>query len=145
MTICYHFSVAEPFSVAATATHELKPFNRPPQFDQLLSQVACRPGVQYKWREIGLQLNIPNVDELYYEYKHSHYPYMLHRMSTGMSPTLGRRQRDREIGVIMDIFCEWKERGHPPYTWATILDVLKSPKVGEVQLAQELEQWLVRQ
>ena len=133
--------------MVATATHELKPFNRPPQFDQLFSQVACRPGVQYKWREIGLQLDIPNVDELYYEYVHPSYiPYVFHRMSTGMSPTLGRRrQHDTEIGVIMDIFCEWKERGHPPYTWATILDVLKSPEVDEVELAKELEQWLVRQ
>ena len=126
--------------MAATATDDLKPFNRPPQLDQLFWQVACRPGVQYKWREIGLLLNIPNVDELY-KHPHGHYPYMLHRMSTGMSPTFGRRQHGR----IMDIFYEWKERGHPPYTWATIIDVLKSPLVGEVELAQELEQWLVCQ
>ena len=128
--------------MAATATYELKPFNRPPQLYQLFSQVACRPGVHYKWRKIGLQLDIPNVSTLYFEYVHPGYPYMLHRMSTGMSPTLGRRQHDTEIGVIMDIFCEWKERGHPPYTWATIIDVLKSPEVDEVELAQELEQWL---
>lgn len=95
--------------MVATATHELKPFNRPPQLHQLFRQVACEPGVHYKWREIGLRLKIPNVDD------------------------------------IMEIFCQWKERGHPPYTWATILDVLKSPEVDEVELAQELEQWLVRQ
>ena len=118
--------------MVATATHELKPFNRPPQLDQLFSQVACRPGVRYKWREIGLQLNIPNVDE---HYVHPRYQYFV---------TL-HHQRNRRIGDIMEIFCEWKERGHPPYTWATIIDVLKSPKVDEVELAQELEQWLVRQ
>ena len=133
--------------MVATATYELKPFNRPPQLDQLFSQVAHRHVVQYKWREIGLQLDIPNVDKLYLEYKHPSYPYKLHRMRTGTSPTLGRRQCETEIGVhvIMDIFCEWKERGHPPYTWATIIDVLKSPEVDEAELAQELEQWLVRQ
>ena len=28
------------------------------------------------------------------------------------------------------------------YTWATIIDTLRAPIVGEVQLAHELEEWI---
>ena len=30
----------------------------------------------------------------------------------------------------------WKKRGSPPYTWTTIIGVLKAEIVGEVQLAK---------
>ena len=36
----------------------------------------------------------------------------------------------------------WQRRGDPPFTWATIIEVLKTPTVGENQLAKELEEWL---
>ena len=36
---------------------------------------------------------------------------------------------------VLDI---WKKRGYPPFTWNTIIDVLKSPLVEEYVLAENL-------
>ena len=41
-----------------------------------------------------------------------------------------------------EVFDVWRKSGSPPYTWATIIDALKAPIVGEYQLANELQEWL---
>ena len=46
------------------------------------------------------------------------------------------------ISCYADVFNWWQRNGSPPYTWATIIDALRAPIVGEVQLAHELEEWL---
>ena len=45
----------------------------------------------------------------------------------------------RAFGEIFDV---WRRRGSPPYTWRTLIDVLRSPSVGEVQLSVELTSWI---
>ena len=67
---------------------------------------------------MGLQLNIP-MDQL--------------NSMTTTDP----------ISCYADIFNWWQRNGSPPYTWATIIDALRAPIVGEVQLAHELEKWLI--
>ena len=47
------------------------------------------------------------------------------------------------ISCYADVFNWWQRNGSPPYTWATIIDALRAPIVGEVRLAHELEQWLI--
>ena len=98
------------------ATQQLKPLNRPPEYLDLLNKVAAR--ARDKWRMMGLQLNIP-MDQL--------------NSMTATDP----------ISCYADVFNWWQRNGSPPYTWATIIDALRAPIVGEVQLAHELEKWLI--
>lgn len=42
----------------------------------------------------------------------------------------------------MDVFDKWQKRTTPPYTWDTIIWVLKNPVVEEMELATEIEKWL---
>ena len=97
------------------ATQQLKPLNRPPEYYTLLNKLAV--GAVDKWKEIGLALNIP-IGQL--------------NSITTIDPIL----------CYAEIFNWWQRNGSPPYTWATIIDALKAPIVGEVQLAHELEEWL---
>ena len=99
------------------ATHQLKPLNRPPKHRDLLNKVAAR--ARDKWKMMGVQLNIP-MDQL--------------NAMTATEP----------ISCYADIFNWWQRNGFPPYTWATIIDALRAPIVGEVQLAHELEKWVIR-
>ena len=47
------------------------------------------------------------------------------------------------VRCLADIFDVWQRNGSPPYTWATIIDALRAPIVGEVRLARELEEWVI--
>ena len=71
-----------------------------------------------KWERIGFQLDI--------EY---------HQLKTIA------RDEDHIIRYAK-VFSEWQRRGDPPFTWATVIEVLKAPIVGEDQLAKEVEEWL---
>ena len=82
----------------------------------LLNKVATR--VRHKWEEIGLQLQI---DRSY----------------------LRSIKQTNPVLCFADIFDVWQRSGSPPYTWATIIDALRAPIVGEVQLASELEEWVI--
>ena len=42
------------------------------------------------------------------------------------------------------VFETWRRRGSPPYTWATIINVLRAPAVDQEQLANELQEWVLR-
>ena len=41
-----------------------------------------------------------------------------------------------------DIFDVWRSRRSPPYTWGTLIRVLRSPSVDEVLLSDELTLWI---
>ena len=97
------------------ATQQLKPLNRQPEYLDLLNKVAAH--TRDKWWIMGIQLNIP-TDQL--------------NSMTATDP----------ISCYADVFNWWQRNGSPPYTWATIIDALRAPIVGEVQLAHELEEWL---
>ena len=99
------------------ATHQLKPLIRPPEYYTLLNKVAVG-AVADKWKKIGLLLDIP-IGQL--------------NSVTTTDPIL----------CYAEIFNWWRKNGSPPYTWATIIDVLRAPIVGEVQLAHELEEWVI--
>ena len=88
---------------------------RPPKVSVLLNKVAAE--ASDKWKKLGQQLDIEH-----------------HKLKT----------ISKENDDILDCFAElWKRGGSPPYTWATIIDALRAKIVGEVQLAYELEQWVM--
>ena len=121
MYLCtVYYAVISPILWIASsdaATQHLKPLNRPPKHLDLLNKVAAR--ARDKWRMMGLQLNIP-MDQL--------------NAMTATDP----------ISCYADVFNWWQRNGSPPYTWATIIDALRTPIVGEIQLAHELEEWVIR-
>ena len=41
-----------------------------------------------------------------------------------------------------EVFGVWRKCGSPPYTWRTIIDVLKTASVGEVLLSDTLTSWI---
>ena len=41
-----------------------------------------------------------------------------------------------------EVFDLWRKNRAHPYTWATIIKILRTRAVGENQLADELEQWV---
>ena len=115
--LCCHINILPFLWIVSSdaATQQLKPLNRPPRHPDLLNKVAAR--ARDKWRNMGLQLNIP-TDQL--------------NSMTATDP----------ISCYADVFNWWQRNGSPPYTWATIIDALRASKVGEVQLACELEEWI---
>ena len=98
---------------------QLKPLNTRPKRQDLLNKVAAK--TRDKWEEIGLQLNID----------------LSHIRSISRS--------HGAIRCYAEVFDVWEKSGSPPYTWATIIDALRAPIVGEYQLAHELQEWLTHQ
>ena len=47
----------------------------------------------------------------------------------------------RAFGEIFDV---WRRRGSLPYTWRTLINVLRSASVGEVSLSDELTSWITQ-
>ena len=43
-----------------------------------------------------------------------------------------------------EIFGVWKRSGSLPYTWRTIIGVLRTASVGEVRLSEELTTWIAQ-
>ena len=52
-------------------------------------------------------------------------------------------KQSNPMACYFDVFAAWKNKGSPPYTWATVIKALRSPSVGKDQLAKELEEWLL--
>ena len=52
------------------------------------------------------------------------------------------KEKDSILMGLAEVFNLWQKRGFPSYTWATIIDVLNTGLVGEVQLAKEVEEWV---
>ena len=74
-----------------------------------------------KWREIGIQLGVsPDELDTYYD------------------------TRNRNIPLCFtDVLEKWRKSDELPYTWATILDVLESPFIGEVAIANAIKKKLI--
>ena len=83
--------------------------------NDLLNRVASR--AMDKWEVLGLQLNIP--------------PHQLRTIQKG-SPIMS----------FADVFDIWERKSDPPFTWATIVEALRSPIVNENSLAKEIEDCL---
>ena len=86
-----------------------------PQIEELMNKVAAK--CLDKWMMIGLQLKIDQQ----------------------LMNAIPNKEATNAFSVV---FHQWKNNGDPPFTWATIIDVLRKPIVGENQLAYELEEWL---
>ena len=78
-----------------------------------------------KWRQVGVQLKLPSevLDEI---------------QDQNASKT------DMCKLSFEQVFKKWKGSGTSPYTWETMVNVLRSPAVGEVDLAGELSSKYVR-
>ena len=44
-----------------------------------------------------------------------------------------------------ELFSEWRRRGSPPYTWRTLIGVLRNASVSEVLLSEKLTSWITQQ
>ena len=100
---------------------QLKPLNTEPELSDLLNKVADK--TRSIWETIGLQLNI----------------------SSDRIKSISESYPRSPIRCYAEVFDVWRKSGSPPYTWATIIDALRAPIVGEHQLATELQQWLTNQ
>ena len=93
------------------------PLERAPRLAELLDKVAAE--ARDKWTMVGLQLDIK--------------PNQLTAIS---------RSHQDAMDCYREVFSLWENKCDPPFTWATIIDALRAPSVGEDRLASELERWL---
>ena len=84
----------------------------------LMNRVATK--VTDNWEKIGILLDVPYSD----------------------IKTISRNTDDIVLRLA-EVFDVWKKNGSPPYTWTTIIDALRAPLVGQVQLAKEVEEWVI--
>ena len=84
----------------------------------LLRRVACR--ATDKWELVGLDLGIEQ-----------------HQLNT-----ISQYNQRNHIGCYSEVFSLWQKKADPPFTWATIIDTLRSPIVEENAIAQEIEDWI---
>ena len=72
------------------------------------------------WFNVGIQLDIGTTTLRTFENEH-------HRNS---------------MRCYTCVFEEWKRKRIPPYTWATIIGVLETAAVNEVDTADSVRKWL---
>ena len=92
----------------------------PPDLLDLLNKVAAE--ARDKWELVAVQLGIK--------------PSRIHSIHTV--------KQGQPIHCYFEIFDVWKNKGSPPYTWATIINALRAPAVEEERLANELQKWLTQ-
>ena len=78
-----------------------------------------------KWRLVGVQLKLPSevLDDIWDQ---------------------NAGKTDMCKLSFEQVFRKWKRLGTSPYTWETMVNVLGSPAVGEVDLAGQLSSKYVR-
>ena len=88
-----------------------------PELKDLMNKIAVV--IPAKWRPVGIQLGLSpgNLDNI-------------------QSQNAGKP--DSNLESFEKMFTQWKLLIPSPYTWSTIIDVLQTPAVGEVQLANTL-------
>ena len=91
--------------------------DKDPTLPYLLDRVASK--ARDKWDMVGLQLGIEEQQ----------------------LSTISTEHRD-PIRCYSKVFTLWKNKADPPYTWRTIVGVLRAPIVGREDLAIEIETWL---
>ena len=93
--------------------------NTPPDLCDLLNKVAAK--TRDKFEEVAIQLGI----------------------KLGRIRSIKTEKQNQPIKCYTEVFDLWESKGSPPYTWATIINALRSPAVEEERLANELEEWLL--
>ena len=94
------------------------PLDKVPTLPDLLNRVASR--ARDKWDVVGLQLGIEEQQ----------------------LSTISTEHQDAPIRCYSKVFSLWKNKADPPYTWRTIVGVLRAPIVEREDLAIEIETWL---
>ncbi len=84
-----------------------------PQLSDLMDEVAVR--TPSCWHAIGIRLNLPSEQLRVWDEK----------------------PLDQRFSLV---FSTWKNNGTPEYSWETMIEVLKSPSVKAIRLAQELNE-----
>ena len=93
-----------------------------PSLPHLMDKVAAV--IPHKYELIGLQLRLSLAELQVIGPRH---------------PTLEEHHR-----VFGEMFGVWRRRGSLPYTWRTLINVLRSPSVGEVLLSEQLTSWITQ-
>ena len=91
------------------------PLTKTPKKSDLLNRVASR--ALNKWERIVLQLDLEQHQ-------------------------LDAIQSQDPIKCYSVVFDLWKKKTDPPFTWATVVEALRAPIVGENDLAEEIDKWL---
>ena len=91
------------------------PLKKEPKKRDLLRRIASK--AMDKWELIGLELDIEQ-----------------HQLNTITDPD--------PMKCYSEVFSLWQKQADCPFTWGTIIEVLRSPVVRENALAQEIEDWL---
>ena len=94
------------------------PLQKRPKQSDLMNQVAAL--ILHKWRDVGLQFELDNYD----------------------LDAINSRYLGDVKTCFAQVFYLWKRNRSHPYTWATIIEILRANGVGEIQLANELEKWV---
>ena len=87
-----------------------------PTLRDLLNMVASK--AVDKWMMFGVQLNIDQAT--------------LQQISYQENP----------IRCYVELFTLWRQRQEPPFTWNSVIDILRTPIVDEFGLAEAIEEWL---
>ena len=85
-----------------------------PKLADLMNEVAVK--IPDKWYTVGIQLGLEHGE-------------LTSISSSGPSDPQFK---------FASVFTEWNKRSTREYSWATIIDVLKTPAVSEQRLADEL-------
>ena len=94
-------------------------FDKPPELPDLLNVVAH---AKSSWKQVAVQLKI----------------------SLGDVESIRKEHMMDAMDCYTEVFEKWRRRGSPPYTWATIINVLRAPAVDQEQLANELQDCVLR-
>ena len=88
-----------------------------------MNEVAA--AIPAKWRQVGVQLNLTNevLDEIQHQ---------------------NAAKADMCKLSFDQVFTKWEKLGTSLHTWKTIVNVLRSPAVGEAILAEQLSSKFVR-
>lgn len=85
-----------------------------PQLPDLMNEVAnCIPDL---WREVGVQLGVP----------------------VHMLDSFWRQRSNNNMDCFKDVFTYWKDKCTKSYSWLTMIQVLETPAVGQMELAQNI-------
>ena len=90
---------------------------KPPKMRDLLEQVASK--AKDKWKLMGFALNLKQ-DQL---------------------NTISQNCMDSVL-CYSEVFSAWEKTQPASFTWTTIVEALKSPIVGENNLARDIVEWL---
>ena len=112
---------------AGPSEHDI--LNTPPQIRDLLRQerfiyrIRRHDNRHDFWVRLAIQLQLDHDFLRRFEYSYSY------RLDPNQ--------------YCFELLIRWEIIGPLPYTWATLIDALRSPLVEENQLADELQEWLL--